>query len=216
MRVHKTANWAAVAAVAGALFAAAPAQANLIANGSFEATQYGAGYYAYPAATLDSWTYTLGGGILNASAGSAWYIGSGPSGFDGDQYAFLQGTGSTISQNFTSGDGAFELTFLDAGRSFFGPYNGDQTFQVWIDGNLLGTFSTVSNSNFALQAINNIDLTAGSHTLMFLTLNPLGGDETAFVDNINLTEVPEPATIALFGAGLIGFGLLYRRRRAAP
>jgi hypothetical protein len=211
MRFQKLSGWTAILALASVLFAAVPAQANLIVNGGFEQTQYSAGYYAYPNGTLDGWTYN-GSAILNASGASAWYIGSGPSGFEGDQYMALQGT-SSLSQGFNSDGGTFELSFLDAGRSGFGPYNGDQTFQVWIDSTLIGTFSTVSNSNFVLQIINGIVLTSGYHTLTFLGIDPLGGDETAFLDDINLTQVPEPSTIALFGAALLAFGAFYRRRQ---
>jgi hypothetical protein len=211
MRFQKLGGWTAIVALAGALFTAAPAQANLIVNGGFEQTQYSAGYYAYPNGTLDGWTYG-GSAILNASGGSAWYIGSGPSGFEGDQYMALQGT-SSLSQTFNSNGGAFDLSFLDAGRSGFGPYNGDQTFQVWIDSTLLGTFSTVSNSNFTLQMINDIILSAGYHTLTFLGIDPNGGDETAFLDDIQLNEVPEPSALAVFGAALLAFGAFYRRRQ---
>ena len=34
-----------------------------------------------------------------------------------------------------------------------------------------------------------------------------------FVDDIQLNVIPEPATLALFGLGLVGVGVVVRRRR---
>ena len=41
--------------------------------------------------------------------------------------------------------------------------------------------------------------------------NSLGG----FVDNVSLTAVPEPGTLALFGLGLMGLVLARRQQKAA-
>ena len=204
---------AALAVVCLALMASAPAEANLLTNASFEDQQYSTGFYSYANGVEAPWTNSVGGGVLNASGGSAWYFGSGPQGFDGDQYAFLQSYG-TLSQTFTSGSGLFDLSFLDAGRSGFGPYNGDQTFDVLIDNVVVGSFSTVSNSNFAMESILNIVLTSGVHTLEFLGTDLNGGDETAFIDNVIRTQVPEPSTVALLGTFLLGAWGLFRLRKS--
>jgi hypothetical protein len=193
------------------VMAGASARAGIILNSGFEATQYGAGYFAYPNATVDNWTYSGLSGLINASGGSAWYVGSGPTGFGGDQYAFIQSTGS-ISQTFTSGAGLFSLSFLDTGRTS-SCCNGSQTFQVLIDGTVLGTFSTTASGAFALQNIPSISLTAGQHTLAFDGTDPGGGDVTSFIDTVNLTaSVPEPSSAVLFGLALCGVAGLYRRR----
>jgi hypothetical protein len=192
------------------LFAGSSAHANLIANSGFEATQYGAGYYAYPNATLDSWTYSGQAGLLNASGSNAWYSGSGPTGFGGDQYAFVQTTGS-ISQTFTSAAGTYALSFLDTGRTA-GCCNGDQTFDVYIDASLVGAYSTSPNGAFSQQIIQSLALSAGSHTLTFEGTDPGGGDVTSFIDNVNLTQVPEPNSLALLAVAITGL-VAFRRRR---
>jgi hypothetical protein len=59
------------------------------------------------------------------------------------------------------------------------------------------------------------DSTAYSLTLTdTLTANCSGSNCATFSLDNNITSVPEPGTLALFGAGLLGIGLLVRRRRA--
>lgn len=207
----KLRTFATLCFVIASALAGAPARAGIILNAGFEATQYGTGYYTYPNTTLDNWTYTGQSGLINASGTSAWYTGSGPTGFGGNQYAFVQTTGS-ISQSFSSVAGSFSLSFLDAGRTA-SCCSGNQTFQVLIDSIVLGTFSTTANGLFAAQNIPLIYLTAGQHTLAFAGTDPGGGDVTSFIDNVNLTaSVPEPSSLLLFGSALFGVALLFRRR----
>jgi hypothetical protein len=70
------------------------------------------------------------------------------------------------------------------------------------------TFGSNSGEYFGIQA-------AG---IAFATLVGQGGGDYVFIDDFTSTgavvEVPEPASMALFGAGLLGLGLMSRRKKA--
>jgi hypothetical protein len=211
----KTATKATVGAVVSAfvLAAAGAHAAELLTNGSFEAPNLGTGNYTYPGALLDSWTYD-GSALVNAQGSSAWYGSTPPAGQDGDQFAALQGT-STLSQTFVVGATTdATLSWIEAGRPNFGAYAGDQTYEVLLDGNVLGTYSTVSGQAFTPEGFSLGILSAGSHTLEFEGL--VAADETSFLDAVSVTSVPEPAAWALMLAGIGGLGVALRvsRRRA--
>ncbi len=175
----------------------------------------------YPNPTLDSWTYNasppLSGGsaLVNGQTGSDWYGPVPPIGFGGDQFAALQNTGS-LSQDFTSPGGELTLSFLSGGRpDNYGTYGGDQTYLVELDGSTVGTFSTVSGQVFTLETLALTGVSAGPHALTFQGLSTTG-DESAFLDNVSLVTVPEPATWMLMLAGFTALGAVtYWRRKAA-
>jgi len=188
------------AAAAGLLMSAQAQAANLLADGSFEAPDIGAGNYSYPGLpfgtvslpnpTQGGWTYS-GAALVNATGGSAWYAGAGPGGKDGVQFVALQGQGS-ITQAFTASQSTEHLGWLSAGRTAFGCCNGDQSYDVTLNGAAVGgAFSTVSNSNFSLNTLTLSGLSAGSsYTLGFQGLVP--ADETAFIDNVVLQDAAFP------------------------
>jgi hypothetical protein len=197
-----------------ALMAASGAQAdNLLGDGGFETTNIGSGNYDYPDGGLNGWTYQ-GAALVNAQGSSGWYGGSAPTGREGQQFAALQSTGS-LSQTFTATASTLLLSWLNAGRPYFGGYNGDQTYEVLLDGASLGTFATTSGEVFTRQNLTLEGLAEGSnHTLTYQGL--VGRDETAFLDDVSLrAAVPEPATWAMMilGFGAIGLTLRGGRRR---
>ncbi|HEY1877833.1 MAG TPA: PEP-CTERM sorting domain-containing protein [Rhizomicrobium sp.] len=73
--------------------------------------------------------------------------------------------------------------------------SGDSGILEFID----AYFTSTAGGQFDIRAINNIDVA--------------GGNDFALT-NINVTAVPEPVTIALFGAGLVGAAAMRRRKKA--
>ena len=196
-----------------AAFGATGAQAapNLLADGGFEAPNIGLGNYTYPGAALGDWTYG-GSALVNAQGGSAWYGASGPAGHEGLQFAALQGL-STLSQMFTATSQTLQLSWLDAGRPFYGCCNGDQVYGVELNGLSLHGYRTFSGQDFTAESLLLTGLTVGdTYTLAFRGM--VDADETAFLDNVSLTGgVPEPATWAMM---LAGFALIGATLRAGP
>jgi len=98
-------------------------------------------------------------------------------------------------------------------------------FQAWGDNNnvLFGQPASTTGPINASQNLTTFD--TGSRLFVFNRTNPLfsltsvanftlSGNGTAnFSDHVNLTAVPEPASMVLLGSGLLGLAMSARRRR---
>jgi hypothetical protein len=102
------------------------------------------------------------------------------------QAVFLQGPYSFVSQvigGFTAG--SYTLSFYLGSRYSSGQYDGNQTVQALIDGNVIGTWALTSFTPFTLQTVSFTVSTDGTHTLEFRGIN--NGDHTAFLSYVNIT-----------------------------
>lgn len=63
--------------------------------------------------------------------------------------------------------------------------NGNEDFQVLLDGTVIGTF-TPTGTGYTDYATT-FSTTSGTHTLEFQGLDSGGGDRTSFIDNVRLT-----------------------------
>ena len=150
-------------------------------NASFEVPVVGSGTFG--AFQYDpngvGWTFTGNAGV--AGNGSGFTAGN-PNAPDGSQVGFLQGNGS-ISQSVLLPAGTYSLSFEAAQRG--NDNNGGQTFEVLVDGDAVGTF-TPPGTGYTLFTTGSFTVASGSHTISFVGLNPLGGDNTAFLDHVSL------------------------------
>lgn len=156
-----------------------------VSDPGFEAVSVGTGSYgafAYDPSG-SPWTFTGQAGV--AGDGSGFTSGN-PDAPEGSQVAFLQGTGS-MSQSINLDAGTYSLTFVAAQRGNFN--QGGQTFQVLLDGNVIGTCTPSGSSYTSFNTGNFIVDTSGTHTLTFQGLNPNGGDNTAFIDQVAIAPV---------------------------
>jgi fibronectin type 3 domain-containing protein len=174
------------------------AQPNVIGDAGFETVYLGTGNGTYGATNYryspsgSSWTFTgsspSGSGIAGNASGFTF---GNPNAPEGVQVAFLQDSGTT-SQSVNFAAGSYTLSFQAAQR---GNYQYTyQTFQVLVDGTVVGTFQPASTS-YAQYTTNRFTVMAGNHTIEFAGLNPNGGDNTAFIDQVSVNAVAAPPTI---------------------
>lgn len=102
----------------------------------------------------------------------------------GDQIAYLQSKGS-FAQTVSLGAGTYTLSFWSAQR---GGKTGEQDFQVIVDGKPVGPIFKPAGTHYEKLSTPPFTIAAGQHTSGFQSLDTLGGDRTAFVDNVRLSS----------------------------
>ena len=103
-------------------------------------------------------------------------------------------TGLPVTYTFTGPNGAAPVSVVSYGSNYWG----------------YGSY-TVNGNQFTGREYNGILQLAGSFTSLTVTTNP-GENWHGFNIGVSTTAVPEPATMALMGLGLVGIGAIRRRK----
>ena len=161
----------------------------VVADSGFESESVGSRGYVYNP-TGSAWVYQGDSGVTGNHTDFTGNL-TAP---QGDQVAFLQRRGSFSQAVAFSAAGTYQASFQAAQR---GNYNtGREDFQVLIDGNVVGTFKP-TGVNYQNFATNSFTVTAGSHTLRFVGLDSATGDNTGFIDNVQIVGSATPPAIVV-------------------
>jgi hypothetical protein len=93
-------------------------------------------------------------------------------------------------------------------------------YEILLDGSALIDHTSPSAGNvqaFEAKQFTLAGLSAGTHTLSLgvYTTNASSGEFQAFFDDVVIsTDIPEPATVAIFGLGLAGIGFSRRKKQS--
>jgi uncharacterized repeat protein (TIGR01451 family) len=180
------------ATVTGSIFVIPPTQ---LQDPGFETPSLGSGPSAYqydPDAS--PWSFAGQAGVSGNGSG---FTSGNPNAPEGTQVAFLERIGS-FNEAVTLTAGPYVVTFSAAQRATY--QSSSQTFQVQIDGTTVGTF-TPASITYARFTTSTLQLAAGIHVISFVGLNPNGGDNTAFIDQVALTGPPPPPPTTLQDPG---------------
>lgn len=200
-----------ITAIASLIAASSVAQANLLTNGGFEASNS-------QTATPTGWTN------IGHSDGVITYAAFGTPAYEGLNFYDLGGFGNAsgpigdgIAQTFATTPGSIYSVIFGLSSE---NQSGNETLTVAAAGAsfdyLLGvTAAGVFKKPFSTQTFN-FTATGASTTLSFIHTAGAGGSNDPMIDgvivNLATSTVPEPETFALFLAALLSMAVVRRRR----
>lgn len=149
-----------------------------LSDQGFELPVLATGVYRYNP-TGSPWVFAGTSGVSSNNSGFTSGNSSAP---QGSQIAYIQGKASFSQVTLFSND-TYAINFQAAQR---GNQASAQTFQVMIDGVVVGTFNSVGGANYRKLSTSSFGVTAGSHTITFQGTNINGGDNTVFIDQVNI------------------------------
>lgn len=214
-----------VAAAFGAV--AFGAQADTVANGSFENATFGGEYCYGTNCGIADWTVAAptnvngwtGPVLISSTSGSWGYpnaqdaagvpLGNYVVGLQDTSTDIVGGVSSGLSSSFNVVAGqTYELRWDDAGRSGYAMHQ----YDITMGGVDLGLYTTTSGQAWGAHQVAFTALTTGALTFTGLLGGAAGYDGTSFIDNVSATAVPEPTSLMLMFIGTLG--LVAWRRRA--
>ena len=151
-----------------------------VGDPGFEAPSVGSGAID-PNPTGTPWTFI---GLAGITSNGSGFTSGNPNAPEGTQVAYIQRTGS-ITQSLNFPAGSYALMFDAAQRGNFG--TSAQSIEVLVGGNNVGTI-TPTGTAYSLYSTEVFKVTSGPHTIELVGLDPQGGDNTAFIDSVSVSN----------------------------
>ncbi len=190
-----------VAATLALVGARAAAAQELVVNGGFETVTGNSTFPDWPAEWSASCPGLGGIGMNHAQTGTyGVYLGNG--------CTLSQSIATTVGQSYTF---SFWLRSLVLGQSISASWNAGQP--IFVNDTITGGFVQLSAAVTAVGASSTIEFASTINAGQYLSIDDISVQSTAQTPDGPSTTVPEPSTVALTAAGLLGVAGAARQRR---
>jgi fibronectin type 3 domain-containing protein len=182
----------------GAITPALPVVVNPL-NNSFETPNVGSGVFEAFALNPDGagWLFEGNAGVAGNGSG---YTAFNPAAPQGAQVALLQDV-SRMAQTIDGWQAGTYTLSLKAAQRGDPVQTAPNTFRVLIDGQIIGEY-TPADANYATITTPEFTVSAGSHTVEIVTLNPAGVDSTVLIDDVQISGLTSPTQQSIAAGSL--------------